>query len=252
MQKKEIKVQVKKEGSSAKRSLRGFMTKGNQEKLHQFRVGIKKLRAVASLIEETTVLNNVRNELKPIKETYQLSGKVRDSYLHLKLAKTMPVVAKKYLADEKLVMKKAARKLRKHRPHHYKMLRRAKERLLKRVPKVSSRRVSQFYDLELQGIGTCLISSTGVEQMHDCRKRLKVLLYNLPLVGDKLETPVNPAYLKEVQAAIGDWHDYVLAAEQFPALGDKSEQLMQEVKTLTQDFYKRATTDAQVLIEKND
>jgi CHAD domain-containing protein len=252
MRKKEIKLQIKKDGSSTRHSLRGFMQKGDQEKLHQFRVGIKKLRAVATLIEETTVLINVRDKLKPVRATYQLSGQVRDSYLHLKLAKTMPVVAKKYIAKEKLVMKKAARRLRKDRPHHYKMLSRAKERLIKLTPKVSSKRVSQFYDMELRSIGTCLSSSTGVEQMHDCRKRLKVLLYNLPLVGDKLEIPVNADYLKKVQTAIGDWHDHVLAAEQFPALGDKSEQLMEEVKMLTVDFYNRATAVTVTWIKKKD
>lgn len=250
MQKKEIKAQVGKEGKSAKRYLRGFMKKGDQEKLHKFRVGIKKLRAVASLIEQTTPLINVRNELKPVKETYQLSGQVRDSYLHMKLAKTLPVADKQYLSKEKLVMKKASRKLRKNRPHHLKMLRRAKSRLIKRIPKVNSKKVSQFYESELLSIGSCLSSSTGVEQMHDCRKRLKVLLYNLPLVVGILNVPVNEDYLQQVQTAIGDWHDHVLAGEQFPELSGKSEELIQEVKMLTINFYDRATTVTKALIKK--
>jgi CHAD domain-containing protein len=250
MQKKEIKVQIKKESKLAKRSLRGFLKKGDQEKLHKFRVGIKKLRAVASLIEETTALIHVRNELKPVKETYQLSGKVRDSYLHVKLAQTLPAIDKEYFSNEITVMKKAARKLRKDQPHHFKMLRRAKGKLVNSIPRVKDKKVSQFYERELQGIGKCLSLSTEVKQMHDCRKRLKVLLYNLPLVGDKLFGPINEDYIQRVQTAIGDWHDHVLAAEQFPELGNKSDQMMQEVKTLTEDFYERATTVAKALIEK--
>jgi len=246
MQKKDIKVQIEKEGKSTKQYLGGFMKKGDQEQLHKFRVGVKKLRAVATLIEETTALAHVRNELKPIRQTYQLGGQVRDSYLHMELAKSVASTDKKYLSNEKVVMKKAARKLRKDRPHHYKMLRRAQARLLRRIPKVRNKKISAFYDTELLAIGECLSSSTEVEPMHDCRKRLKVLLYNLPLVAEILEVKVNAGYLKQVQRVIGDWHDHVLAAEQFPELGGKSDQLMNDVKTLTENFYERATTVAPV------
>jgi CHAD domain-containing protein len=249
MRKKKIKVNIKREGKLAKRSLRGFMSKGDQDKLHKFRVGIKKLRAVASLIEQTTTLIGVRNELKAVKETYQLSGKIRDSYLHMELAKKVAVTDMAYLSKEKRVLKKTSRKLRKERPHHLKMLRRAKGRLLKRIPKVKGKNISQFYEMELRGIAGCLSSSTGVEQLHDCRKRLKVLLYNLPLMRIELKVPVNEEYLQQVQSAIGDWHDYVLAADQFPELGDKTKELRHEVETLTENFYDRATTVAKALIE---
>jgi len=248
MKKKKIKHQIKIEGKLAKRSLRGFINKNDQDKLHKFRVGIKKLRAVASLIEQTTTLSNVRRELNPIKDTYRLGGQVRDSYLHGKLAEKVEVVNTEYLDKEKLVMKKAARKLRKGRPHHFKMLRRAETRLLKRIPKLKDTKVSSFYKKELLGIGECLSSSIGGEQMHDCRKRLKVLLYNLPLVTNALDGYVNENYLQQVQAAIGDWHDHVLAADQFPELGNKSDDLMRDIKMLTEDFYERATADARALI----
>jgi CHAD domain-containing protein len=241
MQKKKIKAQIIKEGKAARQSLQGFMKKGDQNQLHKFRVGVKKMRAVASLIESTTPLVHIRSELKPLKETYQLSGQVRDSYLHQQLAATVKSADKKYLSDEKVLMKKATRKLRKKRPQHLRMLRRAKEQLLRRVPKIKGRNVGLFYETELFGIAGCLSSSTEVEQTHDCRKRLKVLLYNLPLVGGNHSISVDADYLQAVQTAIGDWHDHVLAAEQFPELGGKSEQLMQEVKTLTKNFYERAT-----------
>lgn len=250
MQKKDIKIHITKEGRLTKRSLRGFMKNRDQDKLHKFRVGMKKLRAVASLIEQTTAFIYFRRELKPVKETYQLSGRVRDSYLHMKLAKTVPSADQGYIAHEKLAMKKATRKLRKARPHHFKMLRRATGRMLKHIPKVKTKKVNQFYAMELVALGACLSASTEDEQMHDCRKRLKVLLYNLPLVVDKLDFNVDKSYLQQVQTAIGDWHDYVLAADQFPELGGKSAELMQEVKTLTADFYEKATAEDKTLMKK--
>ncbi|WP_432710728.1 hypothetical protein, partial [Pedobacter sp.] len=135
---------------------------------------------------------------------------------------------------------------------HFKKLRRSIGGLLKRVPKVKNKNASLFYDMELRSIGRCLSSSKGVDQMHDCRKRIKVLLYNLPLVRNKINVPVNEDYLQQVQNAIGNWHDHVLAAKQFTALGDKSELLMQEVNKLTKNFYERTTTVAEALTEIKD
>lgn len=252
MEKKKISGQIRKESKSAKRALRGFMKKGDQDKLHKFRVGIKKLRAVASLIEKTNAKTDIRNKLKPVKETYQLSGVVRDSYLHLQLAKTLPAADKKYLSAEKRSMKKAARKLRKDRPQHLAMLRRAEKKLLKHIPRVKDKKVRDFYERELLGIGECLLSSAGVEQMHDCRKRLKVLLYNFPLVEDALHEPFNEAYLQQVQTAIGDWHDQVLAAVQFPELKSNTQRMLRKVKTTTKNFQARATTAGKALVEKKE
>lgn len=250
MEKKKIKDQIRKAGKSAKRALRGFMKKGDQDKLHKFRVGIKKLRAMAALIEMTNAKIDIRNKLKPVKETYQLSGAVRDSYLHIQIAETLPEADTKYLSGEKRTMKKAVRKLRKDRPQHLAMLRRAQGRLLKHIPRVKDKKVRDFYEMELRGIGECLISSAGVEEMHDCRKRLKVLLYNFPLVEDALRIPFNEEYLQQVQIAIGDWHDHVLAAGQFFGLEDKSQQLLKAVKARTKNFHARATTAGKALIEK--
>jgi CHAD domain-containing protein len=249
MQKKNIKKKVEKEHKGAKRSIRGFLRKGDQEKLHQFRVGIKKLRAVATLIEETAGACHLRKDLKQVKETYQLSGKVRDSYLHMELAKKVSAPAN-YLSDENNTLKKAARKLRKNRPHHLKMLRRSKEKMLKHVRGAKDKQVDRFYKSELQTIASCLTESNGVEELHGCRKRLKVLFYNLPLVGGALKVPINEAYLQQVQTAIGNWHDNVVAAEQFPQLSEKSQGLFEEVKQLGESFYERATTKAKELTKK--
>lgn len=250
MQKKEIKVQIKKEGRAAKRSLRGFIKKGNQDKLHKFRVGIKKLRAIASMIEQTNARIGVSKALKPVRDTYKLSGKVRDSYLHLKLVKTVSGAHKKYRSREKLVMKKAGNKLSKYRSHHFRMLHRAWKSLLRSVPKVKDKKVNAFYETELRGIETCLISNTGVEQMHGCRKRLKVLIYNLPMVHGSLDKPLDEDYLQQMQTAIGDWHDHVLAADQFPELVDQSQQMLEKVKVLAGNFYALATRHKDELTNK--
>ena len=244
MQKKEVKKKIGRAHKGAERSLRGFIKKGDQEQLHQFRVGIKKLRAVAALIEETAKADELRRDLKAIKGTYQLSGRVRDSHLHIELAGKVAASAN-YLKDEKATLKKATRKLRRRCPHHLKMLRRSKRRMLKHVQGAKNKHVALFYQTELKGIGECLSTSTGVEELHSCRKRLKVLIYNYPLASQAVDLKINEDYLQQVQAAIGDWHDNVLAAEQFPELTNNSQALFEQIKQAAENFYERATTRAE-------
>ena len=249
MKKREIRKKLIKEHKGALRNLKGFVKNGDQEQLHQFRVGIKKLRAVASLIEETTYKDRLRQDLKPIKKTYQLSGSVRDSFLHIKLGKDV-AASTEYLSDEKLVLKKAAKKLRKGRPHHFKMLRRSEKKMLRHVQSPGDKKINVFYLNELHAIHECLNNSNDSEALHECRKRLKILIYNLPLVRTILNQAVNEDYLQQVQSAIGDWRDNVMAAEQFPELTDKSKALHDKVRQLVKQFHVRATTKAKALIEK--
>ncbi|RZM18169.1 MAG: CHAD domain-containing protein [Pedobacter sp.] len=240
MEKKKIKSQVRKVGKSAKTALRGFLKKNDQDKLRQFRVGIKKLRAVASMIEATNTRIDIKDELKPVKDTYRVSGDIRDSHLHIQLAKTLPKADTRYLSSEKQVMTKATRKLCKNRLNHISKLRSAEKRLIKHIPKVKDKKIRDFYENELQGIAACLISSVEVEQLHGCRKRLKVLLYNFPLVKDSLHVAFNEEYLQQVQTAIGDWHDQVLAADQFPELKSSTQRMLKKVKSVTKNFHIRA------------
>lgn len=246
MEKRKVRKKLIKEHKGVQLRLRGFIKNGDQEQLHQFRVGIKKLRAVASLVESTADSDKLRQDLKLVKKTYQLSGKVRDSYLHMKLGTDVAASAE-YLADQKLVLKKAARKLRNGRLGYLKALRRSEKKMLKHVEGPGNKKVNTFYDNEFHAIHLCLNSSNDMEALHGCRKRLKVLIYNLPLVKPILKLSVNEDYLQQVQTAIGDWHDNVLAAEQFPELRKKSSALYKRIKPLVKQFYNRATYKSEAL-----
>jgi CHAD domain-containing protein len=250
MNKKKVKKKLIKEHKGARRRLQSFIKNGDQEQLHQFRVGIKKLKAVASLVEATADSARLRKDVKLIKETYQLSGRVRDSHLHIKLGTDVSASAD-YLSEEKLVLKRAVRKLRKGRSYHLKMLRSSKKKMLKHVQGPGNKAINLFYDNEFHAIHLCLNSSEDIEALHDCRKRLKILIYNLPIVKDVLKMYVNEEYLQQVQTAIGDWHDNVLAAEQFPELSKHSKILYKKVKQLVKQFYNKSITKVEAVTKSS-
>lgn len=243
MDERKIKRQVKGISQKAGSALHSFIKKGDQEKLHRFRTHIKKLRAIAHLDEQKAPL--LYQTLKPLKKTYRLSGIIRERHLHLELGKT--VKAKPgFLTAQQQEMEQAIKRLRYQKDRHDKRLRSAQKQLIKGLRPVDGHNLSLFYEKELHNLTEQLQHPDSNESLHDCRKRLKILLYNLPHVRHVLTLPVNEAYIDKVQTAIGDWHDNLLAGHNFPALRKKTKHLREEVNSLTSNFYEQATTPVDV------
>lgn len=243
MHRGDIKKQAKGISRKANKALHSFIKKGDQEKLHRFRTHIKKLRAIAHLDELVTP--NLYRALKPLKKTYRLSGAIRERYLHLELGKTVKA-RRGFLAMQRQEMEQAIDRLRHQKKRHDNRLGRAQRQLINRLKAIKGYDLSLFYEKELHNLAKQLSHFDDDNRLHDCRKRLKILLYNLPLVRHELTLPVNEAYLEKVQTAIGDWHDNLLAAFNFPGLRPKTGRLCEAVKSLTSNFYQQATTPVDV------
>jgi len=251
MDKSELKEQVKQTHHTARRSLRAFIKKGRQSKLHRFRTSVKKLRAIARLVEQTAHTPHLVRTLRPLRKTFKLSGAIRDSYLHLELGKRFEATPG-YLAGERKTMRQANTVLHRNTKKHLDKLNQSKKKLRKALVAVADLDLTLFYESELRAIERQLAHPTDDDELHACRKRLKVLLYDLPLVRHVLDLPVNEGYLEEVQIAIGDWHDNLLAANNFPGLHQNTERMRETINNLTQNFYTRATTPVELPLPQID
>jgi len=89
--------------------------------------------------------------------------------------------------------------------------------------------------------------------MHTNRKLIKILVYNHKLADKALNgsVPFNTVYLDKLQAAIGEWHDNIIAAQLFstPELNDKpvvtkinrkNASVKRTITLMTDDFLKKA------------
>lgn len=249
MRQSEIRKHVKSICLKANKAIHAFIKKGNQEKLHRFRTHVKKLRAVARLDE--LAAPNLYQSLKPLKKTYQLSGAIRERYLHLELGKTLKA-RRGFLAMQRYEMELAIKSLSRQKKRHDNRMDRAQRKLIERLKPVKGHDLSLFYEKELHKLGEQLSLFEDDNRLHDCRKRLKILLYNLPLVRHELTLPVNETYLEKVQTAIGDWHDNLLAAFNFPGLYQKTKGLYEAVKSVTANFYQQATTPVDIPLMQID
>ncbi|HWZ35072.1 MAG TPA: CHAD domain-containing protein [Mucilaginibacter sp.] len=239
MHQSEIRKYAKDICRKAGSALHAFIKKGDQEKLHRFRTHVKKLRAIARLDE--LAAPHLYQSLRPLKKTYRLSGTIRERYLHLELGKAV-AARPGFLTTQQQEMELAIARLRHQKNRHDRRLHRAQKQLIKGLRPVKGQSLSIFYEKELHNLAQQLHLSESDDGLHDCRKRLKILLYNLPFVRHALTLPVNETYLDKVQTAIGDWHDNLLAELSFPGLQRKTKHLRKIVKSLTSNFYEQVTT----------
>jgi CHAD domain-containing protein len=66
-------------------NLEAFVKEGDQEKLHQFRVNVKKIRAFLLLVDETLSQNAFSKQFKPVKKIFKQGGKIREAFINLQM-----------------------------------------------------------------------------------------------------------------------------------------------------------------------
>src|SRR5579872_4755604 len=86
MKKKEEVKFLDKEWKEMSSRLKAFLESGDQEELHQFRVQIKKLRAMLYLFEHTSRQHGIAKEFKPVRKIFKHAGQIRDAHINLQLS----------------------------------------------------------------------------------------------------------------------------------------------------------------------
>ncbi|MCC8426414.1 CHAD domain-containing protein [Mucilaginibacter sp. UR6-11] len=220
MKKKKARKYLKKEWKVMERYLKTYLKKKNQEDLHQFRVQVKKLQAFFTLSDHSSDAE-LTPAFKPVKKVFKQAGEVRNAYISGKLTQ------RRRSADE------AARNFRKHAEEYQESIVKVRRMLKNKLRPMNNKTLQQFYENQLHQIAAGLAKQPSAGQLHECRKRIKVLLYNYPLIHDKLLFSLDTAYLDHLQEAIGNWHDHWLA-------GTLTANTIRVTNELTRNFYERA------------
>jgi len=77
MKKKEESKHLGKEWEEMSIHLNSFLETGDQEELHRFRVQVKKIRAMLSLIEDASGEHAFLKNFKPVKKVFKYAGNIR-------------------------------------------------------------------------------------------------------------------------------------------------------------------------------
>ncbi|MDB5087251.1 MAG: hypothetical protein JWR09_1245 [Mucilaginibacter sp.] len=257
MKKKEEKKYFDKEWEQMKCSLLAFFKKENQEDLHRFRVQVKKLHAFLLLSDSSNHHPGLAPYFKPVKKIFKKAGEIRNAFINQELAKEHQTGNTVFISSQRELQIDATNKLRSKQVKYLKKIKDAHETIKGKIRSISNVHTSLFYQNLLQYISDTLTNLKFNEDLHNCRKQVKNLVYNHKLVRSGLAIGFNTDYMHQVQTVIGDWHDNALAIEFYS--GDKAmvaelkkqgAKLKRNITSLTKDFFNQATTVVDLPVEQ--
>jgi len=264
MKKKEEIKYLDKEWYDMNSFLKLFLETGDQEALHKFRVQIKKIRAMLSLIEGSSDERGLLKQFKPVRKIFKSAGYVRDAYVHLQLSSAYGFKNEEFENNQQKIIEEGTMELQNKSKKIISNIKSTHKELKKQLPSVSNESIDQYYKQQLEQIAVNFTVSGFTEDMHTNRKLIKILVYNHKFAGEVLNSELyfNKPYLDKLQEAIGKWHDNVLAAELFstPPLNDKlivtrinriNAVVKRTITLLADDFLKKATTFENETITNN-
>lgn len=243
-----------------KGDLRDFIKTGDQEKLHHFRVQVKKLRAFLLLVDHTLPHSRLLKTFKPIRQIFKDGGKIREAYLNLQLSSKYGLQNDDFILQQVNSMDKDIKAFMDNSKHYMKTVRAVHTRIEDGLKAVEGEHISEFYKSQLEQITVALNNLEFNEGLHECRKRIKTLLYNRKIAAGALESSlrIDNDYLDKLQEGIGQWHDNLLAIALFSAPGVNAKNVVAKIKrqntrqrksisNLAAHFWKKATFAGQTI-----
>jgi CHAD domain-containing protein len=226
--------------------LHAFVDSRDPESLHQLRVTLKKLKALARFAKACSGENTVK-DFNGFKKMFKLAGEIRDARNHLQLLERLHSAPQQYKDLQQDVETTATEKFIRRSKRYRRQGQRAACRLVAGISAIPASCIRDWYALQLVSTGI-LLTAAG-DDLHKARKQIKDLLYIEKLLPPPLRTELHldREYLDKLQDAIGQWHDAAVVISEWAGKDlDSGQALMQDVRQkevvihlLAEHFYLR-------------
>jgi CHAD domain-containing protein len=197
--------------NKAGEALHKFQKTKDPEKLHRLRVEVKKMKAL--LLVSAGSLNDdlLPETFEPVRKVFKKAGKIRSAVLHLELLKEEKINDKKLEKALRKSAEKDGKKFRKNSKDNFQAFSTQNALLKHHFTAVSGKHLQQLYEKELHSLGKLSHKRTGDPGLHECRKKIKYLLYIAEILDGPWvkSTKLNKFYLKKLEESLGEWHDVV-------------------------------------------
>lgn len=192
--------------------LLAFYDTQNPEALHQFRVHVKKIRAMLLLSED----DPPAKELKALLSIFRHAGNIRSAWIHLRLFNRYRVTGGALQKAQENILVRETRRFYAKRKTYVKTLEKVRPALAGSFRDVENKTVVRFYKNRLQKMARFFARTENtMDELHQTRKKIKNLLYLHAFLPKRLvkKLKLDTDRLDQLQDAIGKWHDVVLAVE---------------------------------------
>lgn len=236
---------------------KNFIRTDEQEELHQFRVQVKKLRAMLELLDSDSSGHRLSKDFKPVKKIFQHCGDIRSAYINLQFGVQYKFNNEEFLINQLYAIESGIREVKELGRNYLKTIKATHEEISDDLKAVSNNAIIEFYRSKLDQVTEGLNKLQFNDDLHNTRKQIKTLMYNRKIAHKALDgkLQINNAYLDKIQALIGDWHDNILALELFSSSELNNKQIVAMIKkqdtrlkrsiaVLVQNFEKKAILTA--------
>jgi CHAD domain-containing protein len=227
--------------------LRTFVDSRDPEALHQLRLTLKKVKALARLTKACSGSDAVK-DFNGLKKMFKQAGLIRDAGNHIQLLERFHPAPQQYKEDQQQIQTTETEKFIRQAKKHRRKGKLAGRRLIAGIHSVSTTSIHDWYALQMVATGI-LLTASG-DDLHKARKQIKDMLYVEKLLPDFVSKSLrlDTEYLDQLQDAIGQWHDAAVVVAVWAGKDLEASQAMVQdcrekeasVRTLASEFYLRA------------
>ena len=191
----------------AEKSLRLSLKEKDAESLHQFRVSIKKIKAVLVMLDKLEAGNDYGKTYAPYKLIFKCAGPIREQLLQRERACQLKEI------DPKLIAK-LNKDLQRATPAFLKSVSQGLPGIKNSLHKLDQQKIMPYCKNLLHKLKSKWRKVDNNKDIHKFRKELKQLLYCTHLLGknerEKILSNKKLGLIDTLQDLIGHWHDNVL------------------------------------------
>jgi CHAD domain-containing protein len=259
MKKKKEKIYFNDHWGEMTTHLKNFIETGQQEELHQFRVQVKKLRAMLELLDVNSGKHLLQKDFKPVRKIFKRCGEIREAFIHMQYGHRFHFKNEDFFMNHLYEIEKGTNEVKDLGKQYLKTIKSAHDDIGDDLQHVGNKDIVEFYKARLYNIGSFLENLQFNDDLHATRKQIKTLMYNRKIAQNALDgkLQISNDYLDKLQTLIGDWHDNVLALELFSSAGFNSKPIITKIKSqntrlkrsitaLAHDFERKAIVTQQL------
>lgn len=215
LKKKKQDEYFKKRWNSVLFHLQAFREYGDTEELHRVRVDIKRMKALLLLDEKQFEGKKFQHHFKRITELFKQAGKVRTAQVNLELMDHYQITNEKTEKEQTEILVRESEKLFSDLDRYLNFLKSKPTFFLNHFSKMENREIRHKVKRQLGQLNKTFHHHVPAEELHECRKLLKRLIYVHDILPTDLINELNlrTEYLKKLEELIGKWHDTIVAIE---------------------------------------
>lgn len=235
VRRKRLKRYLFKELNGMRNNLNGLKEEVDEKKLHSLRLNAKKVKAMSAFLKEC-LHDKKKFSIKDLKDLFHNAGDIRTAQINLKALDELHIKSTAFAEEQDKVIKNDSKALVSKRSKYNKNISSLRRRISNNLTSIKSNSAIDFYFQNIKVISNSLRIIDG-KNLHETRKIIKKLLYNLKILPPSLSQKINinKEYLDKVQDLIGKWHDTEVTLDLLKKIGSVDEEAIRSLNTKKHD-----------------